>query len=114
MYWDLLIILFALYNCVMIPLNVAFNIELDEVLPEGLDYCEKVIDVLFVLDIVLNFRTTYINTKTNLEIVDPRRITRNYVNSVRFPIDVLASIPFDYFIIVDKSDVNNSGNTLTV
>lgn len=98
----------------MIPLNVAFNVELDENLPGGVDIFEKVIDVLFVVDIFLNFRTTFINTKTNIEVVNPRRVSLNYVNSARFPIDVLASIPFDYFIVIDKSDIEESGNTLTV
>ena len=114
MYWDLLIILFALYNCVMIPLNVAFNVELEENLPDGIGVFEKIIDVLFILDIVLNFRTTFINTKTNIEVVCPRRISSNYVNSIRFPVDVLASIPFDYFIVIDRSKMGESGNTLTV
>lgn len=104
MNWDLLVIFLALYNCVMIPLNVAFNTELDEVLPDSLDYFEKFIDILFVLDILLNFRTTFINPKTNIEIVEPMRVAKNYLNSVRFPVDVLASIPFDYFIPVKAAD----------
>ena len=104
MHWDLLVIFLALYNCVMIPLNVAFNTELNEVLPDSLDYFEKVIDVLFVLDILLNFRTTFINPKTNIEIVEPMRVGKNYLNSIRFPVDLLASIPFDYFISVKEVD----------
>jgi len=104
MNWDLLVIFLALYNCVMIPLNVAFNTELDEVLPDSLDYFEKFIDILFVLDILLNFRTTFINPKTNIEIVEPMRVGKNYLNSIRFPVDVLASIPFDYFISVKEAD----------
>ena len=62
----------ALYNCVMIPLNVAFNVELE--LSDGLGGLERLIDVLFVLDIVLNFRTTFVNPKTNIEIADNKRV----------------------------------------
>ena len=72
MNWDLLIIILALYNCVMIPLNVAFNVELE--LSDGLGGLERLIDVLFVLDIVLNFRTTFVNPKTNIEIADNKRV----------------------------------------
>ena len=112
MNWDLLIIFFALYNCVMIPLNVAFNTELDEVLPTWLDIGEKFIDIMFVLDIFLNFRTTFINPKTNIEIIEPERVAKNYLNSIRFPVDLLASIPFDYFISAKSADGTN--NSLTV
>jgi len=72
MNWDLLIIMLALYNCVMIPLNVAFNVELE--LSGGIGGLEKLIDVLFILDIILNFRTTFINPKTNIEISDNKRV----------------------------------------
>jgi hypothetical protein len=58
-----------------------------------------VIDFIFFLDIVLNFRTTYFSRKTGDEIHDPRKITRNYVFGGKFLIDLLASIPID--IIVD-------------
>jgi len=50
---------------------------------------------LFILDIILNFRTTYINPKTNIETTDPKKVALNYIYSVRFTVDVLASIPFE-------------------
>ena len=56
---------------------------------------EIVVDSLFFIDIFLCFRTTYVNTKTNIEIVDSKKIALNYVNSVRFPFDILASIPLE-------------------
>lgn len=110
MNWDLLIIMLALYNCVMIPLNVAFNVELE--LSGGIGGLEKLIDVLFILDIILNFRTTFINPKTNIEISDNKRVAQHYINSIRFPVDVLASIPFDDFITIEES--TDGGNTLAV
>jgi len=57
-----------------------------------------VIDVIFILDIFLNFRTTYINPSTNIEIIDPYKVAKNYTKSIRFPVDVLASIPFEVFL----------------
>ena len=93
MRWDLLIIFLALYNCVMIPLNIAMPKGLESL--EGLQMFENVVDSLFFLDIFLCFRTTYVNTKTNIEIVDSKKIAVNYINSVRFPFDILASIPLE-------------------
>jgi hypothetical protein len=82
----------------MIPLSIA--------MPEGLEglyglfIFENLVDVLFVVDIFLSFRTTFVNSKTNIEIVDPKRIALNYVYSVRFPFDILASIPLEKITVL--------------
>lgn len=57
------------------------------------------------MDIFLNFRTTYVNSRTNIEIVDPNKVALHYVKSIRFPFDILASIPFELFL---KSDLENN------
>lgn len=64
MKWDILIIFFALYNCLLIPFDVAF----EPLLPAALLSFEKVVDVLFGLDILVAFKTTYIDTSTGLEV----------------------------------------------
>ena len=76
MNWDLLIIFLALYNCILIPLNLAFTKELTD--SPVMNIIERIIDVLFIGDIVLNFRTTYINPSTNIEIIDPVKVAKNY------------------------------------
>lgn len=96
MNWDLLIIILALYNCIMIPLALAFGDRMNE--SNEIDIIERIVDIFFILDILLNFRTTYINPKTNIEITEPMKVAKNYFTSVRFPVDFLASIPFDLFI----------------
>ena len=93
--WDLVIIVLAVYNCIAIPLNLTFAKDQDS--NTFVFVLERVIDVFFIIDIALNFRTTYVNPKKNLEITNPKRIAKNYMNSVRFPIDILASIPFEIF-----------------
>ncbi len=55
------------------------------------------IDIIFFVDIVVIFRTTYVNPTTGDEIWSPALIARNYLKSPRFYIDVLSSLPFDYF-----------------
>jgi hypothetical protein len=50
-----------------------------------------------VIDIVVCFRTTYVNPTTGDEIWSPSMIARNYLLSVRFYIDVISSLPLDYF-----------------
>lgn len=89
--WDLFIMLLAIYNCISIPFNAAFS-------PTYNIYYtifESMIDVLFGLDVIINFRTSFVHSKTGLEVVEWKPIARNYVFSGRFFIDLLASIPFE-------------------
>lgn len=84
MKWDLGVMLLALYNCIMIPVNVAFEAQSgkeESVRAVVEAFVDRIIDVLFLADVVLNFRTTYLNPKTNLEVVNAQRIACNYVSS---------------------------------
>ena len=95
--WDLLIILLALFNCITIPLEVSF-VNLRFIKDTTYYLVGKVIDLLFALDIAVNFRTTYICEKTGREVVEGQRIARNYFFGNRFFVDLMASIPFDMLI----------------
>ncbi len=46
----------------------------------------------FVLDILVNLRTTYYNDN-NEEIIDQKMIAYNYVKSIQFLFDVLSTLP---------------------
>lgn len=103
--WDLIIIILAVYNCIAIPLNLTFAQGWSNL---GVNILERIIDLFFIGDIFLNFRTTYVNPKKNLEITDPKRIAKTYMNSVRFPIDIVASIPFELLAASGQNAENNS------
>lgn len=60
-----------------------------------------VIDGLFVADIVIQFRTTYVNSMTGDEIWQPSMIARHYGFSVRIWLDVISSVPFQAFTMVN-------------
>ena len=64
--WDLWIMLLATINWFQVPYNVAFGSENN--IP--LYVMNGIIDVFFILDIVINFRTSYIMEGTNEEIFD--------------------------------------------
>ena len=55
---------------------------------------DRVIDAMFALDIVTNFRTIYIDARSEQVVSDSKKICWNYLKG-RFIIDLLASIPFD-------------------
>lgn len=58
----------------------------------------SVIDFVFFIDIILNFRTTYYNSLTGDEVRDPVKIAKNYVFGGKFVIDFLASVPLDTIV----------------
>jgi len=54
------------------------------------------IDLFFLIDIALNFRTTY--RHQGVDVTDPAKIARRYRRG-RLPIDVLANLPFDILLL---------------
>lgn len=83
----------AIFNCFCIPVQLAFNPEVME--GSVFNFINLCIDFVFVLDIVVSFRTSYIDNKGN-EVFNPYRIARKYLKST-FMIDLAAVIPFDMF-----------------
>jgi hypothetical protein len=69
----------AIYNGVQVPVDIAFDFKwLDHPLMVTLNI---MIDFLFVLDIVLNFLTTYLDPISGEEVVHPKKIAKRYIFS---------------------------------
>jgi hypothetical protein len=98
--WDIIIIILAIYNSITIPLAIAFKPDFLESVTVAV--LNAVIDLFFLVDIFVNFRTTYISTKTGDEIYEPKLIARRYLVSGQFFIDLLSSVPLE-----DISGTNN-------
>lgn len=60
------------------------------------------VDVLFIVDIVINLRTTYVDHNDEV-VTQPSRIAKHYIKGW-FPIDLFAAIPFDLLIFRSGSD----------
>uniref|UniRef100_A0A8C6V9S5 Voltage-gated inwardly rectifying potassium channel KCNH3 n=1 Tax=Naja naja TaxID=35670 RepID=A0A8C6V9S5_NAJNA len=95
--WDGLILLATLYVAVTVPYSVCFNGTKDEGLPEASrappSVCDLSVEILFILDIVLNFRTTFVS-KSGQVVFDPHAIFLHYLTRW-FVLDLLAALPFD-------------------
>ena len=92
MKWDILVMITAVYTSFIAPLEVAFP---DEQAMADLATGNLACDVLFIIDLLVAFRTSYQNPNTGDEIYDPKMIAKNYIKG-RFWIYMLAAIPFDY------------------
>lgn len=102
-FWDGLIFLLTFYTSIFVPYNVAFKSKTMDDVP--LLVVDSVVDVVFFLDIVLNFHTTYVS-QTGEVISDPKLIRLNYLKSW-FIIDLLSCLPYDIFnAFQDAEDVS--------
>ncbi|XP_066498293.1 potassium voltage-gated channel subfamily H member 6a [Hoplias malabaricus] len=108
--WDWVILLLVLYTAVFTPYSAAFLLNEQEeesrrtcgYTCNPLNVVDLVVDVMFIIDIVINFRTTYVNH--NDEVVShPARIAQHYFKGW-FLIDIVAAIPFDLLIFRSGSD----------
>uniref|UniRef100_A0A672K702 Voltage-gated delayed rectifier potassium channel KCNH4 n=1 Tax=Sinocyclocheilus grahami TaxID=75366 RepID=A0A672K702_SINGR len=95
--WDWLILLATFYVAVTVPYNVCFTVVggRDELMtprnPPSVS--DILVEILFMLDIVLNFRTTFVSTSGQV-VYDARSICVHYVTTWLF-VDLIAALPFD-------------------
>ncbi|XP_008434981.1 potassium voltage-gated channel subfamily H member 2 isoform X1 [Poecilia reticulata] len=109
-FWDWIILLLVLYTAVFTPYSAAFL--LDEhgnprqrrcgYTCNPLNVADLMVDVLFIVDIIINFRTTYVD-HNDVVVTQPSRIAKHYITGW-FPIDMLAATPFDLLIFRSGSD----------
>ena len=93
-YWNYSIILLALYNSIFIPLQIFYaedgHTEINGNIILFIDAC---VDLIFLIDIIIRFRTTYLDSKESYEVKDPHKIGLRYLKS-NFTIDFISSVPF--------------------
>jgi len=82
----------ATFNCFQIPFDVAFQPVFFQTLSFTL--INSAIDMVFLADIFVSFRTTFINEKTGAEVKNLKQLATYYLKG-QFTIDVLATVPFD-------------------
>uniref|UniRef100_A0A8C2WQ31 Potassium voltage-gated channel subfamily H member 7 n=1 Tax=Cyclopterus lumpus TaxID=8103 RepID=A0A8C2WQ31_CYCLU len=108
--WDWLILLLVIYTAILTPYSAAFLLNDTEEQKRRecgyscspLNVVDLMVDIMFIIDILINFRTTYVNL--NEEVVsDPAKIAIHYFKGW-FLIDMVAAIPFDLLIFGSGSD----------
>ncbi|CAG2111451.1 unnamed protein product, partial [Medioppia subpectinata] len=98
--WDWVILCLTFYTAIMVPYNVAFKNKTSE--DVTLLVLDSIVDVIFFIDIVLNFHTTFVGPGGEV-VSDPKIIRMNYLRSW-FIIDLLSCLPYDIFNAFDHSD----------
>ncbi|BHF75552.1 Potassium voltage-gated channel sub H member 7 [Sparganum proliferum] len=102
--WDWFILLLVIYTVIFTPYMTAFllnykgfNCTQPQQRYPGhrsiLGTVDIMVDIMFVFDIIINFRTTYVN-KNDEVVSNPKKIANHYLKGW-FLIDLVAAIPFD-------------------
>ncbi len=86
--WDIVILQLAIIKFVLIPIEVDWAPEFTR--KASYMFFDYLFDIMFLVDILFNFRTSII--KNGSEIMNPKEITRIYLFSFRFVMDVLCII----------------------
>uniref|UniRef100_A0A9J8BEG5 Potassium voltage-gated channel, subfamily H (eag-related), member 5a n=1 Tax=Cyprinus carpio carpio TaxID=630221 RepID=A0A9J8BEG5_CYPCA len=97
--WDWVILILTFYTAIMVPYNVSFKTKQNNLVWLVLD---SVVDVIFLVDIVLNFHTTFVGPGGEV-ISDPKLIRMNYLKTW-FVIDLLSCLPYDIINAFENVD----------
>ncbi|KAL0992777.1 hypothetical protein UPYG_G00098250 [Umbra pygmaea] len=93
--WDWLILLATFYVAVTVPFNVCFVSHDDDNDRDSRStiVSDIAVEMLFILDIILNFRTTFVSLSGQV-VYDARSIYLHYCGTWFF-VDLVAALPFD-------------------
>ncbi|QDZ21331.1 ion transport protein [Chloropicon primus] len=120
-YWDYMLIVLVAYTAAVIPWNVAFQMRDDcdaeaptteegeelGCIPDSIKALDILVDVLFWLDILVNFRTAYVDNKRHT-IFDQKQVALHYAKGW-FTLDFIGTFPFE---LVAKSIISSSSGDL--
>lgn len=88
--WDLFVFICITYFAIEVPVRLVFHYKLSA----GVTWLERAIQIVFGLDVILNFNTAIL--KDRLLIHNRKIVTKTYLRSW-FLIDFLSAFPFDLF-----------------
>ena len=112
--WDWLILILVIYTAIFTPYVAAFLLNEQEGgwrskkggirnrYNDPLTIIDLTVDIMFIIDILINFRTTYVN-KNDEVVSHPGKIAVHYFKGW-FLIDVVAAIPFDLLLFGSDTD----------
>ncbi|XP_020604757.1 potassium voltage-gated channel subfamily H member 6-like [Orbicella faveolata] len=120
-FWDWLVLFLVIYTAIVTPYVASFILTRDKqqeernkdpetrrntgpvnIYSDPLVIVDYIVDVMFIVDIFINFRTTFVDA--NDEVVShPCRIAVHYCKTW-FVIDLVAAIPFELLIMIGNTD----------
>ncbi|XP_022238497.1 potassium/sodium hyperpolarization-activated cyclic nucleotide-gated channel 2-like [Limulus polyphemus] len=104
-YWDLCMLFFLVANLIVLPVAISFFN--DDLSARWIAF-NCLSDTIFLLDIVVNFRTGIMNHDNSEQIIlDPKLIAKYYIRTWFF-LDLISSIPLDYIFLIFNKDYSDN------
>ncbi|XP_018911095.2 voltage-gated inwardly rectifying potassium channel KCNH6 isoform X3 [Bemisia tabaci] len=108
--WDWIIQILVMYTAIFTPYTAAFllnepnyNIKKSrKYVDDPIAVVDMIVDVTFIIDILINFRTTYVNPSDEI-VSHPGKIAYHYLRGW-FLIDLVAAIPFDLIVVGSNTE----------
>ncbi|KAL8535985.1 hypothetical protein ACS0TY_011575 [Phlomoides rotata] len=99
--WETLMVLLVAYSAWVCPYEISFLDSSNPSIP--LYVADNIVDLFFAVDIVLTFFVAYIDSTTQLLVLDSKMIAKRYL-STWFIMDVASTIPFETiaFLLTNK------------
>ena len=92
-----------MYNSILIPMQIFYKSELHSSLSgEAVTIIDALVDLFFLIDIIITFRTTYLDSELSMECRDPAKIRSRYLRG-QFLLDFISSVPFNALFQIDDS-----------
>uniref|UniRef100_A0A1B0A992 Cyclic nucleotide-binding domain-containing protein n=1 Tax=Glossina pallidipes TaxID=7398 RepID=A0A1B0A992_GLOPL len=108
--WDWIILILVMYTAIFTPYVAAFLLGEQDyqrrtnkyINSDPIVVVDLIVDVTFIVDILINFRTTFVNGQDEV-VSHPGRIAVHYLSGW-FLIDLVAAIPFDLLLVGSDTD----------
>ena len=99
--FDIIIFMAILYLAFLVPLDITMDVEQND--PKTvLFWISRILDVLFITDLILNFFTA-LDSGNGIELItDKQEIARRYLRGW-FTVDFVSSIPFDMILFLSQA-----------
>lgn len=91
-----------MYNSLVIPVQIFYKDNGHTALRGSVVGCmDAMVDLFFLLDVIIRFRTSFLDTKKSVEVRDPHIIGKQYLKG-SFALDFISSVPFSVFASSDE------------
>lgn len=110
--WNNMVIILAMYNSITIPIAIFYEEHGPSIISSNMiSLIDALVDFIFLIDIIITFRTTYLDTTLGKEETDTHKIASAYLHG-SFAIDLASSVPFAIFVPESLPSVKSYFNLL--
>lgn len=93
----MIIVFFIFFVCTPIHVIFIYGLRKNTYSYENYGLVEFILDIFFITDIFMNYCTGFIEQKTDRIVLDPKKITKRYVQTF-FWVDFISSFPWNLLV----------------